>query len=155
MDVHFTSMCNRKDLDYFLRQIQKMRTGENFHIDMESEFFSAPEVVAPCAGLIELLKSNGHAVKVDYVHNALSNSGLDNPYTIKKMNMIFYRQCSRFGDIVRVLKQRNLYRHLLNTLIRRSNAQKVWWNLLNGQQMRLWIMFCNIPNLNLVMSCAH
>lgn len=84
MDVHFTSMCNRKDLDYFLRQIQKMRTGENFYIDMESEFFSAPEVVAPCAGLIELLKSNGHAVKVDYVHNALSNSGLDNPYTIKK-----------------------------------------------------------------------
>lgn len=84
INVYFQSMSNRNDLSYFLRQIQKMHTGEKFHICMASEFFSTPEVVVPCAGIIELLKAQGHSVNVDYARNALSGSGFDEPFSVDK-----------------------------------------------------------------------
>lgn len=51
---------------------------------MASDFFSAPEVIAPLAGIIDYLKTDGFNIYIEYNENQLRASGLNNPYSINR-----------------------------------------------------------------------
>ena len=51
---------------------------------MANDFFSAPEAIAPLAGIIDYLKALGYNVYVKYGSNVLRSSGLNAPFSVDK-----------------------------------------------------------------------
>lgn len=79
---------NKGTFEYFIQQIninlRKNRSDKYIKLVLETDFFSAPEVIAPMAGIIDLLKSQEFNVFTEYNENQLYLSGFHNPYTIAK-----------------------------------------------------------------------
>ena len=82
--VYFTSLNKINDLKYFLSRVKRLNKGATLSIGMNSDFFSAPEVIVPCAGIIDLLKELGYKIEIEFSHNALAFSGFDNPFLTEK-----------------------------------------------------------------------
>ena len=82
--LNFHSFSRTSDLKYFLSRIQDLDKGDTLNIGMMRDFFSSPEIIVPCAGIIDLLKESGRIVKINFNRNKLSKSGLENPFTIEK-----------------------------------------------------------------------
>ncbi len=83
MDISFHSMSKKGDIKYLLRKVSQLTPQEPISIRTASNFFSTPEIIAPCAGLLDFLKDHGHEVKINYQGNMLSSSGLNHPYTVQ------------------------------------------------------------------------
>lgn len=83
MEVFFHSMCKTKDLRYLLSRANGMKRGDTLNIRMAIDFFATPEIIVPCAGIIDYLKENGCNVKVNIRNKYLQSSGLSHPYTIE------------------------------------------------------------------------
>lgn len=81
--IYFHSLSKTKDLRYFLSKVDLLDKGDTLSVGMIRDFFSAPEVIAPCAGIIDMLKEFGINVKFRYNNNKLSTSGLGRPFTIE------------------------------------------------------------------------
>lgn len=82
--INFHSLSKTKDLRYFLSRIQDLDKGDTLNIDMISDFFSSPEIIVSCAGIIDLLKESGRIIRINFNRNKLSTSGLENPFTVEK-----------------------------------------------------------------------
>lgn len=84
MNIFFKSMSKNWDLKYFLRKIAQAQQKEIIYIDMLSNFFSSPEIITPCAGILDFMKNTGHEIKIKFRRNILSTSGLGHPYTVQE-----------------------------------------------------------------------
>ena len=82
--IKFCSLSKIRDLRYFLSRIQDLDKGDTLNIDMISDFFSSPEIIVSCAGIIDLLKESGRIIRINFNRNKLSTSGLENPFTVEK-----------------------------------------------------------------------
>lgn len=83
MNLHFTSFNRKQDIEYFLRGVGHTKDNK-INIDMEQDFFSTPEVMAPIAGIIDLLKDHDYHVRFNFNKNVLMTSGLERPFTVQK-----------------------------------------------------------------------
>ena len=81
MEYTFDSFSRRQDIEKFLKMIAT-KHEDIIKIKMLKDFFSTPEVIAPMAGIIEILKVAGYEIEIDYNGNALRTSGLENPLTV-------------------------------------------------------------------------
>lgn len=78
---------NKSTLCYFVKRINAGiaadKSDRRVNLIMKSDFFSAPEVIAPLAGLIDKLKEKGFNIKIEFNENQLSSSGINSPFTVE------------------------------------------------------------------------
>lgn len=77
MDIEFNTF-GKNLLEYFVKQFngnKKKNPNDNYiKLVMANDFFSAPEAIAPLAGIIDYLKALGYKVYVKYGSNVLRSS---------------------------------------------------------------------------------
>lgn len=87
MDIEFNTF-GKNLLEYFVKQFngnKKKNPNDNYiKLVMANDFFSAPEAIAPLAGIIDYLKALGYKVYVKYGSNVLRSSGLNAPFLVDK-----------------------------------------------------------------------